>query len=120
MIGEVVEESGSGDREPRDTEQHSRSKDKEDRDPGSEFRRAIAGKAARKQRARRERVGVWSWFGMFGLVGWSVTVPTVLGTAFGVWLDNKTGGGVQFTLAFLFLGVIVGCWTAWRWVREES
>jgi len=29
---------------------------------------------------------------MMGLIGWSVVVPTLLGAAFGIWLDNRHPG----------------------------
>lgn len=60
------------------------------------------------------------WLGMFGLVGWSVAIPTVLGTLLGLWIDRSWPGPYSFTLMGLALGVIVGCATAWYWVRRES
>jgi len=85
------------------------------------FRRTIADKEDRKLRARRQRDrGPWFWLGMFGLVGWSVAIPTLLGIALGVWLDRRFEGRISWTLTMLFVGVAVGCWTAWYWVRRES
>ena len=50
----------------------------------------IGQKAARKHRARqRQDRGVWFGLGMFGLVGWSIAVPTLAGIALGVWLDTR-------------------------------
>jgi len=85
------------------------------------YRRTVAGKESRKLRARRagER-GVWFWLGMFGLVGWSVTIPTLIGLALGIWADRAWPGRVSFTLTGLVLGAVAGCLTAWYWVRKES
>ena len=48
----------------------------------SAFSRAVAAKAARKLKARRNPAqGVWFGLGMMGLGGWSVAVPTLLGAA---------------------------------------
>lgn len=80
----------------------------------------IGNKAERRRRARgRPDRGPWFGLGMFGLVGWSVTVPMLLGIALGLWLDKLWPGRVSWTLTLLFLGVIVGCWNAWYWVERE-
>lgn len=78
-------------------------------------------KAERKLKARRENVrGVWFGVGMFGLVGWSVAVPTILGIALGLWLDSELEGHISWTLSFLFIGVALGCLNAWYWIKRES
>ena len=75
----------------------------------------------RKLRARAEgRRGVWFGLGMFGLVGWSVAVPSVAGLAIGLWLDGRFPGRVSWTLTFLLIGVALGCLNAWYWVKQES
>ena len=77
-------------------------------------------KAERKRKAEAERrYGLWFGLGMFGLVGWSVTVPTVLGVALGVWLDKQDDGSVSWVLTFLFVGLAGGCLNAWYWVKRE-
>jgi ATP synthase protein I len=81
----------------------------------------IAQQAERKRRAReRRRRAAWFGLGMFGLVGWSVAVPTLLGVAFGVWLDRHWPGEVSWTLTFLIIGAGLGCFNAWYWVSQES
>jgi len=75
----------------------------------------------RKLRARAQgRRGVWFGLGMFGLVGWSVAVPSVAGLALGLWLDGRFPGRVSWTLTFLLIGVALGCLNAWYWVKQES
>ncbi len=86
-----------------------------------DFRQSVVRKEHRKLRARREGDrGPWFWLGMFGLVGWSVAVPSLLGVALGVWMDRRLGGQVSWTLTMLLIGVGAGCWTAWFWVKRES
>lgn len=81
----------------------------------------IGRKAERKLRARGERHrGVWFGLGMFGLVGWSIAIPTILGIAIGVWLDELLDDPISWTLTFLFIGVFLGCLNAWYWVKRES
>jgi ATP synthase protein I len=85
------------------------------------FIRQVGAKEARKLKAQRKVLKtVWSGFGMMGLVGWSVTVPTLLGTAFGIWLDKHYPGVHSWTLTLLIIGLFVGCWNAWYWVAKES
>jgi ATP synthase protein I len=96
-------------------------------DHGAERRRVedvgdeIGRKAERKRKARgEERRGLWFGLGMFGLVGWSVAIPTLAGVALGLWLDSLFAGRVSWTLTLLFVGVVLGCLNAWWWVQRES
>lgn len=57
--------------------------------------------------------------GMFGMVGWSVAVPTLLGVALGIWLDKTFPQSFSWTLTGLILGLIAGCVIAWNWVIKE-
>lgn len=81
----------------------------------------VGNKARRRFRAIRERENpVWFWLGMFGLVGWSVAVPTVAGVLLGWWLDRRYPGGVSWSLNLLFVGLAIGCWNAWHWLSREG
>jgi ATP synthase protein I len=84
------------------------------------FAELVGAKAARKLKARNSSHGVWFGLGMMGLIGWSVTVPTLLGTAIGIWLDNRHPGGRSWTLALLIAGLSIGCLNAWHWVAGED
>ncbi|KAF0866611.1 AtpZ/AtpI family protein [Pseudomonas sp. LD120] len=81
----------------------------------------VGAKAARKLKARRNGTpGVWFGLGMMGLIGWSVVVPTLLGAALGLWLDQHYSNGRSWTLALLVAGLTLGCLNAWRWVARED
>jgi ATP synthase protein I len=81
----------------------------------------VGTKETRKIRARQEADrGVWFGLGMFGLVGWSVAIPTLIGIAAGIWIDKKWPSPYSWTLMLLVIGVLVGCLNAWYWVRRES
>ncbi|MGB5062629.1 MAG: AtpZ/AtpI family protein [Candidatus Competibacter sp.] len=85
------------------------------------FSREVGAQAARKLKARRNPTpGVWFGLGMMGLIGWSVVVPTLLGAALGLWLDENHPGGRSWTLALLVAGLALGCFNAWRWVVKEE
>jgi ATP synthase protein I len=78
-------------------------------------------KAARKLKARRNATpDVWFGLGMMGLIGWSVVVPTLLGAALGIWLDETRPGPRSWTLALLVAGLALGCINAWHWVAKEG
>ncbi|MCA9140000.1 MAG: AtpZ/AtpI family protein [Planctomycetales bacterium] len=75
----------------------------------------------RKIEARKlEHQTIWFGLGTFGLVGWSVTVPTLLGIAIGIWIDSRFPSRFSWTLMLLVLGVALGCLNAWRWVCREG
>ena len=86
-----------------------------------DFAGQVGAKAARKLRAKRNATpGVWFGLGMMGLIGWSVVVPTLLGAALGIWLDQRYPGGRSWTLALLVAGLALGCFNAWLWVAKED
>ncbi len=81
----------------------------------------IETKERRKIKARRERQrSPWFWAGMFGLVGWSVAVPTAIGVYLGLKLDQWYPGRFAWPLTGVVVGMTVGCLNAWFWVSRES
>ncbi|GAA0405272.1 AtpZ/AtpI family protein [Cocleimonas flava] len=89
--------------------------------PQEHFEKSVDRKADLKLRAQREKNhSVWFGLGMFGLVGWAVVVPTLIGVALGVWIDKHWPGPVSWTLNLLIIGLIAGCINAWVWVKKES
>ena len=55
-----------------------------------------------------------------GLIGWSVVIPTLLGAALGIWLDQYYPGKHAWTLALMMAGLAIGCFNAWHWVAKEE
>ena len=85
------------------------------------FAAQIGAKADRKLVARRNATpDVWFGLGMMGLIGWSVVVPTLVGAAVGLWLDQRHPGTRSWTLALLMAGLAIGCMNAWHWVAKEG
>ena len=84
------------------------------------FQRQIASKSDRKIKARRETQNIWIGLRMFGMVGWSVTIPSLLGIGLGVWLDGHIESEYSWTLMLLVIGVALGCFNAWYWISKES
>src|SRR5271167_147141 len=84
------------------------------------FSRQVGAQAARKRKAQRgAKKSIWFGLGMSGLIGWSVTVPTLIGAALGIWLDRHYPSSLSWTLMLLLVGLIIGCFSAWRWVNSE-
>ncbi len=87
----------------------------------NQFSRAVGAHEERKLKARRQSLkSIWFGLGMFGLVGWSVAVPTLLGAWLGAKLDQHYPGPHSYTLALLLIGLAVGLVNAWHWINAES
>lgn len=86
----------------------------------SSFSGEIAAKERRKLKALHENKNVWFGLGMFGMVGWSVAVPAVLGTLLGLWLDQTHPVKFSWTLSCMIIGLVIGCTIAWYWVANED
>lgn len=81
----------------------------------------VGARERRKLRARRRGDrSLWFGLGTYGVVGWSVVVPTLLGVALGIWIDTTWPGRFSWTLMGLFAGLGGGCWSAWYWVSREQ
>jgi len=83
------------------------------------FATEVERKGALKIRGRDEQdQTVWFGLGMFGVIGWSVAIPTLIGVAIGLWIDQTWPTQFSWTLMLLIGGVMIGCLNAWYWVRK--
>lgn len=86
-----------------------------------DFEHQVRQKSQRKLQAKQEGDrSLWLGIGVFGIVGWSVMVPTLLGIFLGIWLDRRFPSPYSWTLTGLFLGIVLGCWNAWSWIQREQ
>ena len=84
------------------------------------FSRQVGVRERRKLKAQRGTSrSIWFGLGMLGLVGWSVAVPTLLGVALGIWIDNHFLSRYSWTLMLLVIGLLIGCLIAWHWMAKE-
>ena len=82
--------------------------------------RDIRRRERRKIRARNQKdESIWFGLGMFGMFGWSVAVPTVIGVLLGIWIDKKWPSRFSWTITLLIIGIILGCYNAWYWVSKH-
>ena len=89
-------------------------------DNNKSFGKIVGDKEERKLQAQRDKKSVWSGLGLFGMIGWSIVVPTMLGAALGVWLDKKYKQDFSWTLSLLVVGLMIGMLIAWNWVQKEN
>ena len=82
----------------------------------------VGEKETRKLKARREKRynALIKGLRMTGLVGWTVATPTLIGVAVGKWLDEAWPATFSWTLTLLMVGLILGCFHAWYWLKRES
>lgn len=74
----------------------------------------------RKMRAKaRGRRSEWLGLGMMGMIGWSVTLPTLLATVAGIWLDKHYRQSFSWTLTLLLAGVTIGSMVAYNRISRE-
>ncbi|CTQ33301.1 AtpZ/AtpI family protein [Jannaschia rubra] len=77
--------------------------------------------ATRKQAARDDPgPSPLRGIGAFGVIGWSVAVPTVGGAFLGLWLDRTWPQAFQWTIAMILGGLVVGALIAWAWIDREG
>jgi len=81
--------------------------------------REIGCHAARKSDAR-EHPGPspLSGLGAFGVIGWSIAVPTVTGAFVGGWLNRVVPRDFSWSIALILGGVAVGVLIAWAWIDK--
>lgn len=56
---------------------------------------------------------------VFGMIGWSIAVPTVLGAFLGMWLDKTQDSTFSWTIALILGGLTLGILIAWSWMDKE-
>jgi ATP synthase protein I len=82
--------------------------------------RQVGVKEKRMLKAKHGKArSIWLGLGMLGLIGWSVAIPTLLGIALGIWIDNHFPSRYSWTLMLLLIGLVIGCVNVWHWVANE-
>ncbi len=100
--------------------QHSRPEAKLPDSAQDMVSRVQAGQA-RMLRARATRENAyWRALTLLGVVGWSVTVPTLAGVALGIWIDRELPSRFSWTLTCLFVGLAIGCLNAWTHIKNDT
>lgn len=58
--------------------------------------------------------------GTFGMIGWSIAVPTVGGAFLGLWLDRVAPQVFSWTIALILGGVVIGAFISASWINKEG
>ena len=82
----------------------------------------IARQVASKQKRLEHGSNQWRWssIAVLGVIGWSVTVPALLGVALGIWIDRHWPSRFSWSLMLLLGGLLFGCVQAWLRVAESG
>jgi ATP synthase protein I len=77
---------------------------------------------AKRMKATREHPGPspLRGIGTFGMIGWSIAVPTVGGAFLGLWLDRVAPQRFNWTIALILGGVVLGSFIAAVWINKEG
>jgi ATP synthase protein I len=77
---------------------------------------------ARRMQAQRDTPGPspLRGIGTFGMIGWSIAVPTVGGAFVGMWLDDRAPQAFSWTIALILGGVVLGAFIAAVWINKEG
>lgn len=82
--------------------------------------RLLQQKERRKLQAKKDKKeSLLRLLGSFGLIGWTVAVPTIIGAFLGRFLDRHYPGKASWTVTLLIFGIAVGAYAAARWVSRE-
>lgn len=81
------------------------------------FHRQVRDKSNRKLKVQGERN---TFLGLitYGLVGWAVAIPILIGISIGLWLDREYPSDYSWTLICLLVGAVLGCFNAWYWIQK--
>lgn len=84
------------------------------------FRTQVEKKEALKLKAReRQPASALYGLGVIGIIGWSVVVPTMIGVAVGLYIDERWPGRISWTLTLMFVGLALGSLNAWHWISSQ-
>ncbi len=78
-------------------------------------------KEKKRQREWREEgeQSVIRFVGQIGVLGWMIVIPALIGLFVGRWIDQKLGTGIFWSAPLLFVGVVIGFWSAWKWMHKQ-
>ncbi|NLU13831.1 MAG: ATPase F0F1 [Gammaproteobacteria bacterium] len=82
--------------------------------------KAIRRRAERMQQTRNEpKYSPLNGLGVFGVIGWSVALPTVAGAFLGMWLNRVAPQSFSWPMALILGGAVVGAMVAWSWIDKS-
>ena len=78
-------------------------------------------RAKRLERMRQKKTASpLTGLSAFGVIGWTVAVPTVAGAFLGRWLNQHYPQSFSWTLALIMAGLVLGIIYAWEWIAQAQ
>lgn len=88
-------------------------------DADERLRKRVENQARRMRQAQRDQPTLLAQTAYVGTLGLLFAVPVVLGAYAGLWLDHHVEGySVHWTLLMIALGVAIGSFNVYWFVRE--
>jgi ATP synthase protein I len=84
-----------------------------------QFKQTVKKKIIRHHKGKENPNRLMFGMGMFGLVGWTIAIYTILGVILGTWMDKNWESGYSWTLTMIILGLFAGIISAWIWIKKE-
>ncbi|MBP1151725.1 MULTISPECIES: AtpZ/AtpI family protein [Methylocaldum] len=89
-------------------------------DEQEKLRRSIERQAKRMEQAERDRSTLLSQTAFLGVLALLLVIPVILGAYLGRWLDSLSKGySIHWTVSLIIIGVIVGIFNVYLFVREH-
>ena len=85
-------------------------------DPRAAVRRD-GSRLARREQGHRS---FWRSLNVLGMVGWPIVIAVIGGTFLGRYLDGRWNTGIQFTLMLMMVGLMIGCYAAWKSITQKT
>lgn len=83
------------------------------------LRKQVERQARRMKQADRDRPTLLAQTAYIGTLGLLFVLPVVAGAYLGRWLDGLAAGySIRWTLSMIFLGVIIGAFNVYIFIRD--
>jgi ATP synthase protein I len=88
---------------------------------GDNLKHKVKQQASRMRRAERERSSLLSQSIYLGTLALMFVLPVVVGAYLGGWLDSLVEGySVRWTVSLIVIGIVLGAFSVYLFVREHS
>lgn len=84
-----------------------------------ELKQRVSKQVARRQQAEKDRPTLLAQTAYLGTLGLIFVVPVIVGAYLGRWLDGFVEGySLRWTLSLILVGVAVGAFNAYLFIKE--
>jgi len=85
------------------------------------LRKRVEQQARRMKQAEQERPTLLSQTAYIGTLGLLFVLPPIAGAYLGLWLDSLAEGySIRWTVSMIILGVILGAFNVYAFIRERG